>query len=309
MWSTVEIAPGAWFIQRDWLSCNHFLAKTPRVTMIDTGYRGDIEETVAALRSLGVAPEEVELIVNTHCHCDHAGGNRFIVDRSGCSVWMHTREKTRIDRRDDVGTWWRFHDTWAEFFDVDRGLEEDEEISFGALTLRTIYAPGHSSGLMVLYCEELKALFSADVIWQGDMGVINPIVEGDDALERAMQTLDRLARMAIETVYPGHGSIIAKPQPVISRLQRKLERFAKDPMAMHMDHMKKMIAYILLTKGGMPEAAFFDYLMNGLWYPKLVQRYYDSAYQAAYQSAMEQTVRSKMITRANGYLYGVSSDT
>ena len=69
-----------------------------------------------------------------------------------------------------------------------------------------------------------------------------------------------------------------------------------------------LVVNILLTKGGMPEATFFDYLMSGVWYPTLVQRYYESAYQAAYQSAMEQIIRSKMITRSNGYLYGVSSN-
>jgi len=308
MWSTVEMAPGAWFVQRDWLSCNHFITKTPQLTLIDTGYKGDIEETEAILRSFGIAPEDVELIVNTHCHCDHAGGNKFITERSHCQVWMHNREKARIDRRDDIGTWWRFHDTWAEFFDVHRGMEEGEEIPFGPLTLRTIYAPGHSSGLMVLFCDELKALFSADAIWQGDMGVINPIVEGDDALERAADTLDRLDHLGIETVYPGHGPIIHKPQPVIARLRRKLEHFLKDPMAMHMDHMKKMISYILLTKGGMPEATFFDYLMSGVWFPKLVGRYYGAAYQETYQAALEQVLRSKMINRANGFLYGVTKD-
>jgi hydroxyacylglutathione hydrolase len=305
MWSKVEIAPGAWFVQRDWLSCNHFIAREPRVTLIDTGYRGDLDDTVAALRSVGAEPEDVGLIVNTHCHCDHAGGNRYFIERSGCDVWMHSREKERIDRRDDIGTWWRFHDTWADFFDVGRGLEEGDEIRFGPMTLRVLYAPGHSIGMMMLHCEELNVLFSADALWLGDMGVINPIVEGDDALERAVETLDRIERLDPVTVYPGHGPVITNPRPAITRLRRKLERYARDPAMMHTDHLKKMVAYVVLTKGGMPEEGFFGYLMDTVWYPQLVGRYFGGAYRDVYAMTIESSLRSGMIVREGGKFEGI----
>jgi len=306
MWSTVEIAPETWFIQRNWLSCNHFVAKSPRPILIDTGFKDDLADTVAALRSLGLEPEDIELIVNTHCHCDHAGGNRFFSEKSGCEIWMHTHEKDRIDRRDDIGTWWRFHDTWAEFFTVDRGLGEGDEVRFGPLTLEVLYAPGHSRGLMMLYSEQTKALFSADAIWQGDMGVINPIVEGEDALARAIETLERIDRLDIETVFPGHGPVIRNPKPAIDRLFRRLSRYGKDPSAMHVDHLKKMIAYVILMKGRVIEADFFDYVKGTVWFPQLVDRYFASGYGEVYEMAIQESLRSGMIRRENGHLFGVA---
>lgn len=297
MWSVVEIAPGAWFVQRDWLSCNHFIAKSPQLTLIDTGYKDDLQETIAALRSFGAEPADVDLIVNTHCHCDHAGGNRYFIEQSGCDVWLHEEEKRRIDMRDDIATWWRFHDTWADFFKVDKGLRESDEIRFGPLVLQVLYAPGHSRGLMILYAEELKALFSADAIWQGDMGVINPIVEGEDALDRAVETVERIERLNLEVIYPGHGPIIHKPKPVINRLLRRLARYHQDESMMHMDHMKKMITYYVLTQGSVKEKDYFKYLLRSMWFPQMVDRYFDGRYESTYQAVIDSSLRSKMIIR------------
>ncbi|MGV0757744.1 MBL fold metallo-hydrolase [Tistrella mobilis] len=308
MWTTTEIAPGAWFVQRDWLSCNHFIARDPHLTLIDTGFDGDLDETVSILKQMGAEPRDVELIVNTHCHCDHAGGNRFFTDASGCDVWMHAAEKARIDARDDIGTWWRFHDTWAAFFDVNRGLEEGDEFRFGPLTLQVLHAPGHSRGLMVLYAPEIKALFSADAVWQGDMGVINPIVEGEDALERAVETLRRLDALNVATVYPGHGPVVTNPRPVIARLLRKLDRYATTPLMMHTDHLRKMLAYIVMTKGGMREAGFFEYLMGTVWYPQLVDRYFGGDYAGVYDETIQGVLRTRMMVRRGDSFYGVGSD-
>jgi glyoxylase-like metal-dependent hydrolase (beta-lactamase superfamily II) len=142
-------------------------------------------------------------------------------------------------------------------------------------------------------------------MWQGDMGVINPLVEGDDALERAIETLERIARLDVETVYPGHGPVITSPKPVIERLQRKLDRYQKEPKLMHDDHLRKMIAYIILLRDGVREADFFAYLMASVWYPKLVDRYFDSAYDEVYRTTIESVLRSRMAVREDGYLRGV----
>lgn len=304
-WSTVRLAPDVWFVERDWRSCNHFVALTPRVTLIDTCYGPDLDDTVAILDELGVKPSEIGLIVNTHCHCDHAGGNAFFIEQAGAEVWMHAHEKARIDRHDAVGTWWRFHDTWAEFFRVDRGLEEGDTVPFGPLDLQVIHAPGHSTGQIMLYSPDLKALFSADALWQGDMGVINPLVEGDDALERAGETLRRIAALDLDTIYPGHGPVIANPKPVIERVLRKLEHFARHPAEMNYDHICKMIAYVVLSKDGANEDSLFDYLMTTMWFPLIVGKCFGGAGRNTFNEAMERLMRKGMLMRSGNRLFGV----
>lgn len=304
-WSATELAPDVWFIERDWRNCNHFVAREPRVTLIDTGYGPDLGDTIAALEAVGVRPGDIELIVNTHCHCDHAGGNSALIAQSGAEVWMHVCEKERIDRLDAVGTWWGFHDTWADFFRVDRGLRDGASVPFGPLDLEVIYAPGHSTGQIMLYSDELKALFSSDALWQGDMGVINPFVEGDDALDQAARTLHRIARLDLKTVYPGHGPAIVNPQPALERALRKLNRFARIPDEMHYDHLCKMIAYIVLAKGGVREDGFFDYLKTTMWFPKLVDECFASAYREVFDEAMARVMRKRMLVSDGCCLRGM----
>ena len=308
MWDTTEIAPEVFFVSRDWLSANQLIALSPRLTMIDTGYGGDLADTLDVLRFLGRAPQEVELIVNTHCHCDHCGGNSAIQKQSGCEIWMHKAEKARIDGCDDIGTWWRFHDTWAEPFLVHRGLQAGEELRAGPLTLQVMHAPGHSRGLIMLYCRELKALFSSDALWHGDMGVVNPIVEGEDALERAIETLAIIGGMEIDTVYPGHGPVISNPAPVLKRVLNKLRRYQESPELMHQDHLRKMVAYLVLTKESVPVVGFFDYLMQTLWFREVVDRYFAGRYREMYQSTMESVLRSRMLQVCGDRYFGTGKN-
>lgn len=299
-----ELAPGVFFVPRDWLSANQLIALSPRLVMIDTGFGGDLAETFGILRALGRAPGEVELIVNTHCHCDHCGGNAAIRHLSSCQIWVHEREKERLEGGDDIGTWWRFHDTWADPFPVDRGLRDGDLLEVGPLTLQVMDAPGHSCGQMMLYCRELKALFSSDALWHGDMGVINPVVEGDDALDRAVETLERISALEIEIVYPGHGPAIANPAPVLKRVLTKLGRYRSSPELMHMDHLRKMIAYIILTRGSVPADAFLAYLQDTVWFRTIVDRYFGGRYEETYRSTMESALRNRMIEDSGGRFYG-----
>jgi glyoxylase-like metal-dependent hydrolase (beta-lactamase superfamily II) len=304
-WAVEEVAPGAWFVQRDWRSANHFVALAPRVTLIDTAYGPDMGATTEALAALSVHPADIRLIVNTHSHCDHVGGNAHLVGQSGAEVWMHHFEKARMDRHDTIATWWRFHDTWADRFAVDHGLADGDEIPFGPLRLHVVHAPGHAAGQIMLHDRKHRILFSADALWQGDMGVINTIVEGNEALELAVDTLRRIATLDIDKVYPGHGPAMGSPKSAIDRVSRKLLHFSKHPQEMHYDHICKMLAYIVLSKGGVAEASFFLYLMATVWFPRLVDAYFDGAYQAAYYETMVRLSRKGMLVRSGGNLFGV----
>jgi len=97
----VEIAENLFFIQRGWLNANHFVFNGRDKVLIDTGYISDFEDTKRLIQDLGVDLRKVGLIVSTHCHCDHIGGNKRIQDLSGCKIAMHRIDKFYVDSRDD----------------------------------------------------------------------------------------------------------------------------------------------------------------------------------------------------------------
>ena len=63
------------FFERKFPSANMILIKDELPILIDTGFGSDVKETEQLIKEAGVSPEELHLIVNTHYHSDHAGGN------------------------------------------------------------------------------------------------------------------------------------------------------------------------------------------------------------------------------------------
>lgn len=69
--------------------------------LIDTGYLADYSETERLITGLGVRISDIRLIISTHCHCDHIGGNKIIQDKSNCDIALHNFGKYFIDTKDD----------------------------------------------------------------------------------------------------------------------------------------------------------------------------------------------------------------
>ena len=158
----VEIGKNFFFVERGWLNANHFVFNGKEKVLIDTGYISDFEDTKGFIQGLGVDPRYVGLIINTHSHCDHIGGNKTVQDLSGCKIAMHKINKFFVDSKDDWATWWRYYDQEAEFFRVDLSLEEGHHVFLDGLKLEVIHTPGHGAGMIALYSPEEKFLISSN---------------------------------------------------------------------------------------------------------------------------------------------------
>ncbi|MBM3302768.1 MAG: MBL fold metallo-hydrolase, partial [Deltaproteobacteria bacterium] len=201
----IEIMEDLFFIQRGFLNGNHFVYKSEDPILIDTAYIGDFDETERLVTILGVDLSRTRLIVSTHSHCDHIGGNRLIQDRSSCDIAMHRIGKHFIDTRDDWATWWRYFDQEAQFFKCPKVLEDGDLIHVGPHEFEVIHTPGHASDGIVLYNRQHKVLLSSDTLWESDMAVMLVRVEGSGACFSMMRSLERLASLDVQVVYPGHG--------------------------------------------------------------------------------------------------------
>lgn len=64
----------------------HVVRRGRGAIMIDSGYERHAADLDAAMREAGVDPAEVDTIVVTHGHADHAGGARYFQQRYGARV-------------------------------------------------------------------------------------------------------------------------------------------------------------------------------------------------------------------------------
>src|SRR5512146_3128313 len=60
--------------ERERLNAVHIMVERGRAAIIDTGTAHGVGRVLEALAEKGVAPEQVDYVILTHVHLDHAGG-------------------------------------------------------------------------------------------------------------------------------------------------------------------------------------------------------------------------------------------
>jgi len=140
--------------------------------------------------------DDVDRIVLTHAHVDHIGGVKQVREKYG----EHQVLKMP----------WPEHDPAAGGPIV--AIDGDAVVEAKGVTLRAIHTPGHAPDHLCYYLEEEKALFTGDVVLGAGTTVI-PDDTGD--LAQYMDSLQRLLKLDLETIYPAHGPVIRKPKEKI----------------------------------------------------------------------------------------------
>ena len=88
------------FFERKYPSAKAVLIRGDRPVLVDTGFGSDLNATERLLREAGVWPEHLRLVVNTHYHCDHAGGNGGLQRRYDLPIAAHRWEADLVNLRD-----------------------------------------------------------------------------------------------------------------------------------------------------------------------------------------------------------------
>lgn len=169
-----------------------------RVVIIDPGpiesrHRRSIEEAVAN--------RQVESVLVTHTHLDHAPMANPLAENLGVPALGYAT---------------------GPQFDPDRRLQEGETVEVGALQLTVIHTPGHARDHLCFRVGNV--LFSGDHIIGGTSVMV-------DEMGPYLRSLEKLQGTGVERIYPGHGAEIDDPEPVIDwylahRRQRHAEIFA-----------------------------------------------------------------------------------
>ncbi|MFH0826157.1 MAG: MBL fold metallo-hydrolase [Pseudomonadota bacterium] len=300
--SSLEILPDLFFIRRGYLNGNHFAFRSEDPVLIDTGYLTHFPVTEGIIRGLGVDISRTRLIVSTHGHSDHVGGNRIIQERSGCDIAQHIIGKHFTDTKDSWATWWRYYAQDAEFFNCTRALDDGDVLCIGPYEFEVIYTPGHSADGIVLFHRPQGLLVSSDTLWEHDMAVMTVRVEGSGALFSMRDSLERLKSLDVRTVCPGHGEVFTDFRGAIGRAEQRIDRFISDPSAVGYDLLKKIIVYTLMMKEGFQEPEFLPYLLNTPWFRETVDFYFDGRYDRIFQDVMEALVKKRVVLRADGRL-------
>ena len=301
--NSVEILKDFFFIERGYLNGNHFVYKGNPPILIDTAYIADFNETESRINALGVKLFDIELIVSTHTHCDHIGGNKFIQEKSGCDIALHKIGKYYIDTYDDWSTWWKYYKQDAEFFNCTQGLEDGDTLAIGPYDFKVIYTPGHASDGIVLYNSKEKLLLSSDTLWENDMAVLTARVEGSTAIFSWQESIEKIEPLDVHTVCPGHGSPFVTFNEAIAKAKDRLKEYLAHRDKIGLDLLRKLTVYTLLMRESVDESLLFSKLMETGWFKETIDLYFDSDYETLYNTVMHDFVERGIVKRKSGRIY------
>lgn len=232
---------GVLVLERGWLSSNNVVIRgTTSAALVDTGYATHAEQTLALVgAALGDLP--LSLIVNTHLHSDHCGGNSALQQAHPDAVTCIPPGLAEAVRAWDVEalTYAATGQTCPPFT-FDCLLRPGTTQRLGDLDWEVHAAPGHDPHSVILFEPVSRCLLSADALWENGFGIVFPELEGTDAFDEVGRTLDLIELLSPRVVVPGHGTVFRDVPGALSRARSRLDAYVAAP-ARHAAHASKVL--------------------------------------------------------------------
>lgn len=251
-----------------------YVIKGEQITLVDTG--ANTQEGWQALKkqlaSIGLSVKDIQQIVLTHHHPDHAG----LIDRFPHAKILGAPEGERFLVRDE--DFMKDHDIFYTAFFKQMGLPDaffvliekmkeqlqtlgtrglDQKLDHhqkipGAADWSVIKTPGHAQGHISLFRSNDGCMIGGDLLLEKVSS--NPLIEppfipgGKRPIPQLQynDSLKMLLDLPISLLLPGHGGVIKEPHPLVQhRLKKQHER------ALYVKHLfaqKESTAFDLCTR-------------------------------------------------------------
>jgi glyoxylase-like metal-dependent hydrolase (beta-lactamase superfamily II) len=244
---TLNAALGCTVLERGWLSSNNIVFTQGKQTaVVDTGYCSHAEQTLALIRST-LAGRDLDLIVNTHLHSDHCGGNALLQSHfSAASVHIPPGQAAFVTSWDADALSYTPTGQSCPRFSHQQVLQSGKTVLLGDFYWEIHAAPGHDPHSVILFEPQSRTLISADALWENGFGVVFQELEGMNAFDEVAATLDVIERLKPLTVIPGHGSVFGDTETALKRARSRLNKFIEDPVRHANYGAKVLIKYKLL---------------------------------------------------------------
>ena len=148
----------------------------------------------------------------THHHGDHVGGAMALRDQTGLPIWAHPETAARVA------------------FDVDRLIDDGEEVG----DFHAVFTPGHAPGHLCLHHRPTGLVIAGDMVASIGSIIVEP---RDGDMQHYLDSLDRLLALEPTGLLPAHGAFIEDAagrlngyrQHRLWREARIIEALARDP--------------------------------------------------------------------------------
>jgi glyoxylase-like metal-dependent hydrolase (beta-lactamase superfamily II) len=259
----VALPSGVTVFERGWLSSNNILIQGARGTaLIDSGYCTHATQTLALVDS-ALQGRPLDVLINTHLHSDHCGGNAAL-QTSYPALQTHIppghAEYVRV--WDAAALTYTPTGQSCPRFAFTATLQPGTELRLGDLLWQVHAAPGHDTHSVILFEPISRTLVSADALWERGFGVVFPELDGEGAFSEVADTLDLIESLRPATVIPGHGAPFSDAAGAIAFARKRLDGFVSQP-AKHLQYAAKvLLKFKLLEAQHLERAALIAWAQN-----------------------------------------------
>ncbi len=215
-----ELRPGIFQIRGLNGSSHSYVIKGDYMNvMIDSGSDQNFPVLERGLRKIGLKVRDINLMVNSHEHCDHIGANRYFQEFAMIAAYRLAASK--MIAGDYYVTMYKGNDLNEIPLRVHLWLENMMRIDLGNYSLRVFHTPGRTSGCISIIETTCGLLFSADSVFAG--GTLSYIAESGSVGDY-LDSLARLRCFKLQALYPGHGRISTAPMDDIDRAMANAQK-------------------------------------------------------------------------------------
>ena len=234
--------------ERGWLSSNNvLLLGRDDTALIDTGYLTHAPQTLELVRH-ALQGRHLDLVLNTHLHSDHCGGNATLQAHYGSRIAIPVAEADKVRDWDVDALSFKATGQRCERFTFDATIAPGDALTLGGMEWRALGAPGHDPHSLIFYCPEERVLVSADALWENGFGVIFPELDGASGFAEERATLDVIAGLDVRLVIPGHGRPFSDVEGALSRARSRLAYLEADPVRNAQNAIKVLLKFLLLER-------------------------------------------------------------
>jgi len=211
-----------------------YVLQGDKVAIIETGPTVSIGNLLSGLKKIGVKTEEVDYVVVSHVHIDHAGGAGTLLPHlPKAKLVVHERGAPHLINPEKLWTQARLvlrevAELYEEIKPVPREriitATDGMKIDLGQnVELRVMETLGHASHHLSFYENRYNGIFLGDAagIYLNKFDVIVPTTPAPLNLEMTLASINRLAKMKPKNLYYTH---FGQVDDAVRRLEAYEER-------------------------------------------------------------------------------------
>lgn len=256
------LPPWATWWQRPFPDANTLLLPGRQPALVDTGFVAHADDTATWARAH--AGTAIGLVVNTHWHSDHVGGNAAL-QAQGAAIAAGAPEAEAVRRRNAGCCSAEYLDQPVAPYTVDIALADGQALRLGDTDWQVVRTPGHTPGHLALWQPDERLLVVGDALSDYDVGWVNLALDGPDAATTALASLQRIPALDPRVILPSHGPIPTDTGAAFTAALRRAQRLADDPQGAVWYGARRILAFALMIRDGLPSEEIEAYLLQRSW--------------------------------------------